>query len=76
MIRCAARSVSRHHWEIAGSQHAKRYEPKHFPHLNLGRIYMRTGKVSRATAEFERALELHPGDPLAIQSLAKLRTLN
>jgi Tfp pilus assembly protein PilF len=55
---------------------AKRYEPKHFPHLNLGRIYMKTGKVSRAIAEFECALALHPHDPLAKQSLAKLRTLN
>lgn len=55
---------------------AKRYEPKHFPHLNLGRIYMKTGKVSRAIAEFERALELHPRDQLAEQSLARLRTLN
>lgn len=55
---------------------AKRYEPRHFPHLNLGRIYMKTGKVSRAIAEFERALELHPKDVLATQSLAKLRSLN
>jgi len=55
---------------------AKRYDPKHFPHLNLGRIYMKTGKVSRAIAEFERALELHPGDSVAESSLARLRTLN
>lgn len=55
---------------------AKRYEPRHFPHLNLGRIYMKTGKVSRAIAEFERAIELHPEDGLARQSLAKLRSLN
>jgi Tfp pilus assembly protein PilF len=55
---------------------AKRYEPKHFPHLNLGRIYEKIGKVSRAMAEFERALELNPNDPLAKQSLAKLRKLN
>jgi Tfp pilus assembly protein PilF len=55
---------------------AARYEPKHFPHLNLGRIYMKTGKVSRAIAEFERALEIHPHDQLARQSLSRLRSLN
>jgi Tfp pilus assembly protein PilF len=58
------------------AQHAKRYEPRHFPHLNLGRIYAKTGKVSRAIGEFERALALHPGDPMARQALTKLRALN
>ncbi|HEX4336614.1 MAG TPA: tetratricopeptide repeat protein [Polyangiaceae bacterium] len=58
------------------AQRAKRYEPRHFPHLNLGRIYASTGKVSRAIGEFERALELHPGDQMALQALARLRTLN
>jgi len=37
---------------------------------------MKTGKVSRAIVEFERALALDPHDLLARQSLAKLRTLN
>jgi Tfp pilus assembly protein PilF len=55
---------------------AKRYDPKHFPYLNLGRVYMKTGKVSRAIAEFERALEIHPHDAMAEQALARLRTLN
>lgn len=55
---------------------APRYEPKHFPYLNLGRVYMKTGKVSRAIVELERALELHPGDELASSLLAKLRALN
>ncbi len=58
------------------AQLATRYEPRQFPHLNLGRIYMKTGKVSRAIVEFERALALDPHDLLARQSLAKLRTLN
>ncbi len=55
---------------------AKRYEPRHFPHLNLGRIYAKMGKASRAITEFERALELHPGDPMARGALARLRALN
>jgi Tfp pilus assembly protein PilF len=55
---------------------AKRYDPRHYPHLNLGRIYTKTGKVTRAIVEFERALELHPGDTVATEALAALRALN
>lgn len=58
------------------AQRSKRYDPRHYPHLNLGRIYARTGRASRAIVEFERALELHPGDPMAREALSKLRTLN
>ena len=58
------------------AQRSKRYDPRHYPHLNLGRIYARTGKVSRAISEFECALELHPGDPIALEALSRLRTLN
>jgi Tfp pilus assembly protein PilF len=58
------------------AQRAKRYDPRHYPHLNLGRIYAQTGKVSRAISEFEQALALHPGDAMAREALSKLRTLN
>jgi Tfp pilus assembly protein PilF len=58
------------------AKHATRYEPKHFPYLNLGRVYARTGKVSLAIAEFEGALRIHPHDALAEEALAKLRALN
>jgi Tfp pilus assembly protein PilF len=58
------------------AQQAKRYEPRHYPHLNLGRIYARTGRVTRAITEFERAIALHPGDPMAREALSKLRALN
>jgi Tfp pilus assembly protein PilF len=36
---------------------ALRYEPKHFPFLNLGRIYLSQGKFLTALREFEGALE-------------------
>ena len=55
---------------------AKRYEPKHFPYLNLGRIYSQQGKVSAAIREFEEALQINPSDRVAPRALAKLRTLN
>jgi tetratricopeptide (TPR) repeat protein len=58
------------------AQSAKRYEPRHYPHLNLGRIYEKTSKVLRAITEFEQALALHPGDAMAREALSRLRVLN
>ena len=34
---------------------AARYEPRHFPYINLGRIYMKMGKIEKAAREFEQA---------------------
>jgi Tfp pilus assembly protein PilF len=34
---------------------APRYEPRHFPYLNLGRIYMKLGRIDDAAREFEQA---------------------
>jgi len=34
---------------------AARYEPRHFPYINLGRIYMKMGKIEQASREFEQA---------------------
>ena len=36
---------------------AQRYESPQFPHMNLARIYERTGQVLEAVAEYGRALE-------------------
>lgn len=52
---------------------APRYEPRHFPYLNLGRVYAARGDVAEALAEFETALALAPGDPVATAFLAELR---
>ena len=40
---------------------APRYEPRHYPHVNLARIYARQRKVHDAIAELERALAIEPG---------------
>lgn len=58
------------------AKRAPRYEPRHFPYLNLGRIYVAQGLVTAAIAEFEQALAIAPGDRTATQTLAKLRSLN
>jgi tetratricopeptide (TPR) repeat protein len=41
---------------------AKRYEPRHFPYLNLGRVYAAKGMMVKALEEFRDALRLHPDD--------------
>jgi Tfp pilus assembly protein PilF len=52
---------------------AERYEPRHFPYLNLGRLYFSRGEIADAMREFEEALRLNPGDPLARGFLERLR---
>lgn len=54
---------------------APRYEPRHFPHYNLGRIYLAKGLLSRAREEFQAALELEPDYTLASDALAHLRRM-
>jgi Tfp pilus assembly protein PilF len=41
---------------------AKRYQPRQFPHINLGRIYLAKNMPLRALSEFKRALRFAPGD--------------
>lgn len=42
---------------------AMRYEPRQFPHINLGRIYLAKEMPARALEEFEKALSFVPDDP-------------
>ena len=55
------------------AKRAERYEPRHFPYLNLGRLYHARGDAAAATLEFEEALRLNPGDSIATAFLEKLR---
>ena len=48
-------------------------KPRHFPHLNLARIYRAKGMIVRAIEEYEAALALHPGDPACLRPLRELR---
>jgi Tfp pilus assembly protein PilF len=54
---------------------AKRYEPRHYPHCNLGQLYWRKGLLGRAVEEFERALAIEPDYPFARAALASIRKL-
>jgi len=51
---------------------AKRYEPRHFPHVNLGRIYWEKGDLLKAAREFGKAVELEPQYVFARRALAAL----
>ena len=57
------------------AKQAPRYEPRHFPYMNLGRLYAAKGMMQQAIREFESALELQPGEPTCEDFLARLRAL-
>jgi Tfp pilus assembly protein PilF len=52
---------------------AARYEPRHFPYLNLGRLRAARGEFAEAVAEFQGALAENPDDPLALRFLETLK---
>jgi len=52
---------------------AKRYEPRQFPYMNLGRIHLRRGRWWDALREFEGAARAAPNDPEARKALHTLR---
>jgi len=52
---------------------AKRYEPRQFPYMNLGRIHLRRGRWWDALREFEGAVRAAPTDAEARKALHTLR---
>ena len=52
---------------------ARRYEPRHYPHCNLGQVYWKKGMLGRAAEEFERALQIAPDYRFARAALAAIR---
>jgi Tfp pilus assembly protein PilF len=57
---------------LEGAKLARRYEPRHFPYLNLGHIYMAKGNQGQALEEYVRALELDPENPIALKAVARM----
>lgn len=55
------------------AKRAPRYEPRHYPYMNLGRLYLRQGRWWDALREFEGAVRVAPGDPEARKALHGLR---
>ncbi|MGH7372552.1 MAG: tetratricopeptide repeat protein [Candidatus Methylomirabilales bacterium] len=42
-------------WLVKAMQ-AKRYEPRHYPHINMARVCAKKGKIAEAIAELRKAL--------------------
>lgn len=51
---------------------AARYVPRHFPYLNLGRIYMAKGDQNKALEEYVKALDLDPENPVILKAIASM----
>jgi len=56
------------------AKQAQRYEPRHFPYINLGRVYMIKGMLQKAIEEFREAVRLNPADTELVQLLEELET--
>jgi tetratricopeptide (TPR) repeat protein len=52
---------------------APRYEAPHYPHFNLGRVYIAKEMYNRALEEFQSALELKPDYDAAQKAIASLK---
>jgi len=53
---------------------AKRYEPRHFPYINLGRIYLTKSMINKAIEEFRGALEQKPDESEIAQLIEELES--
>jgi tetratricopeptide (TPR) repeat protein len=51
---------------------APRYDPRHFPHFNLSRIYVKRYEYGRAIRHLREAVALEPGYTIARRELTKL----
>src|SRR5438128_8985374 len=59
-------------WLMKAKQ-ARRYEPRQFPYMNLGRIYVKQSKWTEALREFEGAVRMAPDDRESHKALHGLR---
>jgi Tfp pilus assembly protein PilF len=57
---------------LEAAMKAARYEPRHYPHCNLGQVYWAKGLLANARKEFERALAIEPDYPFARAALAAI----
>ena len=51
---------------------APRYEPRHFPHFNLARVYVHRFAYDVAVRHLEKAVELEPGYEAARREIGRL----
>jgi Tfp pilus assembly protein PilF len=53
---------------------ARRYEPRHFPYLNLGRVYAAKGMINKALEEFRGALRWDPDNLMVLKAIEELES--
>jgi tetratricopeptide (TPR) repeat protein len=51
---------------------AERYEPRQYPHINLGRAYLAKGQPLKAISHFRAALEIDPENPEVLRTLQEI----
>jgi Tfp pilus assembly protein PilF len=56
------------------AKNAKRYEPRHFPYINLGRVYLTKGMIQKAIEEFNGSLRINPDDTELAQLVEELKS--
>ncbi len=54
------------------AKRAVRYEPRHFPHVNLARIHILKDRPLEAVRELKQSLEYYPGNSSALGELRRL----
>jgi Tfp pilus assembly protein PilF len=54
---------------------APRYDPRHYPYFNLGRVYYSKGMINRARECFQEALRIEPEYALARQAIENIRRM-
>ena len=54
------------------AKRAPRYEPRHFPHLNLARVHILQNRIHAAILELKAVLEIEPGHAGAREQLREL----
>ncbi|MGH7387085.1 MAG: tetratricopeptide repeat protein [Candidatus Methylomirabilales bacterium] len=58
-------------WLVKAMQ-AKRYEPRHYPHINMARVCAKKGKIDEAIAELRKALQFEANHLGARRELHRL----
>jgi Tfp pilus assembly protein PilF len=54
------------------AKHAARYEPRHYPHINLGHIHVMRNDIPAAARELRAAVVIEPGHASARRELHRL----
>jgi tetratricopeptide (TPR) repeat protein len=54
---------------------ALRYDPRHYPYFNLGRVYFAKGMINRARECFQQALRIEPRYREARQAIENIRRM-